>query len=127
MREVVAASRSLEILEESAEASILAFRVRKDGRYLGMAELREVYSLLRDDVSAYVPEQKRALAKMPVHIGQPVPLGSDVAALRVALSARHISSLVHCPDMACEALIVAKVQLILDHVVTYPTPQLRQQ
>ncbi len=58
-----------------------------------MAALKELHALLNDDLGARLPADagaQRETAAVPCHIGQPVKIGADAAALRLCVGARQI-------------------------------------
>jgi glutamate/tyrosine decarboxylase-like PLP-dependent enzyme len=61
---------------------------------LDMAALKELHLLLNEDLSARLPTDasaaEREIAAVPCHIGQPVKIGPDAAALRLCIGARQI-------------------------------------
>ncbi|WP_244150492.1 hypothetical protein [Acetobacter malorum] len=84
------------------QQTILSFLVRAPERTEGLPPLdlercRKLYQWLNADLSPYVPQEKKALAALLCHIGQPVPIpyaqaaGGLVGALRLSAGARLVS------------------------------------
>lgn len=84
------------------QQTILSFLVRAPERTEGTSPLdlercRKLYQWLNADLSPYVPQEKKALAALLCHIGQPVPIpyaraaGGLVGALRLSAGARLVS------------------------------------
>jgi hypothetical protein len=70
------------------ERSIVSIRVAKEGGWLSMSELRDVYRWMSMDVASLVKdatiEEKQALSK-PAYIGQPVDVSENHSIVRIAL------------------------------------------
>ncbi|KAG7353108.1 asparagine synthetase B [Nitzschia inconspicua] len=77
------------------ERSIVSIRVAKEGGWLNMSELRDLYRWMSMDVSDLVPnasaEEKRYLSK-PAYIGQPVDVAESHAIVRIALGVDSLLS-----------------------------------
>ncbi|MCX2560490.1 hypothetical protein OQ252_03590 [Acetobacter farinalis] len=84
------------------QQTILSFLVRApEGRAgmvpLDLARCRKLYQWLNADVSPYVPQNRKALAALLCHIGQPVSVpcreaaGGVAGALRISAGARLVS------------------------------------
>jgi len=77
------------------ERSIVSIRVAKEGGWLNMSELRDLYRWMSMDVSGVVPdatnEEKAALSK-PAYIGQPVDVSDTHAIVRIALGVESLLS-----------------------------------
>jgi len=70
------------------ERSIVSIRVAKEGGWLSMSELRDLYRWMSMDVASLVKdatiEEKQALSK-PAYIGQPVDVSETHGIVRIAL------------------------------------------
>ncbi len=70
---------------------------------LNMAALKEVHALLNEDLSARLPAgagaAEREIAAVPCHIGQPVKIGADGAALRLCIGARQVVAVAAPSDL----------------------------
>jgi glutamate/tyrosine decarboxylase-like PLP-dependent enzyme len=99
----IAASDALALVAAQATApdwpaTIFAVQVRRRDpagamTALDMAALKELHALLNDDLGARLPADagaEREIAAVPCHIGQPVKIGADAAALRLCIGARQI-------------------------------------
>ena len=84
------------------QQTILSFLVRapdsvENGVPLDLARCRKLYQWLNADLSPYVPQDRKDLAALLCHIGQPVPIphsqaaGGLVGALRLSAGARLVS------------------------------------
>lgn len=119
-----------------AKHSILSFVVlgrRQDGELapLNEAECKKLFELLNQDVVsllAPLAPAEEALARQPVHIGQPVTLGSadtEITVLRLVLGARFFTIVGHTdPSSRAAALeseiadakrALAKLELLSSH------------
>ena len=113
--------------------SILSFVVigeRQEGKAVPLSEgeCRKLFELLNGDVSSHLHPlgpREEALARQPVHIGQPVRLGSAetaITVLRLVLGARFFTIVGHCdPESRTAALeseiadaerAIAKIELL---------------
>ena len=127
---------SLAGTEKTITHSIMSFVVlgrRPDGELTALteAECKSLFELLNRDVSSMLQPLapgEEALARQPVHIGQPVTLGSSEAAitvLRLVLGARFFTIVGHCdPESRAAALeseiadaerAIAKVELLASY------------
>jgi hypothetical protein len=99
-----------------AQHSILSFAVlgrRQDGELtpLSETECKRLFELLNRDVASLLPPlspREEALARQPVHIGQPVTLGASdpaITVLRLVLGARFFTIVGHAePESRAAAL-----------------------
>ena len=89
---------------------------------LDMAALKEVHALLNEDLSAWLPAAagaaEREIAAVPCHIGQPVKIGADRAALRLCIGARQVVEVAAPSDLGATleerlACQIARLRLAL--------------
>jgi len=93
---------------------------------LDMAALKDLHTQLNDDLSARVGDAERAVAAVPCHIGQPVKIGADRAAVRLCIGARQVVEVAAPSDLgatfeerlACQIarlrLALRKLELVAD-------------
>ena len=89
---------------------------------LDMTALKGLHALLNEDVGARLPAAagaaEREIAAVPCHIGQPVKIGGDEAALRVCIGARQVIEVAAPSDLGATfeerlASQVARLRLAL--------------
>lgn len=119
--------------DEFLPRTVLPFRLRLDGAYVGRETAAGLYRALNRDVARDLPPgasaEDRAIAAQLCHIGQPVairtPGGIETAVLRISAGARILSDS-WCGDEAASARaldgeidqvrrITAKLRLLLAH------------
>ena len=100
--EVFGASESIELLAVyppvygedrllQSKTTVFSFRVRgHDSHYFDRDELLELHGELNEDVAAVYPHLDATVLATPFHLGQPVNIGADGCALRVALGGELI-------------------------------------
>jgi glutamate/tyrosine decarboxylase-like PLP-dependent enzyme len=85
---------------------------------LGMAALKELHALLNEDLGHRVGAAEREIAVVPCHIGQPVKIGADGAALRLCIGARQVVEVAAPSDLGASfderlACQIARLRLAL--------------
>jgi glutamate/tyrosine decarboxylase-like PLP-dependent enzyme len=85
---------------------------------LSMAALKELHVLLNEDLSDRAGGAERETAAVPCHIGQPVKIGADGAALRLCIGARQIVEVAAPSDLGASfeerlACQIARLRLAL--------------
>jgi glutamate/tyrosine decarboxylase-like PLP-dependent enzyme len=85
---------------------------------LGMAALKELHALLNEDLGDRVGVAEREIAAVPCHIGQPVKIGADCAALRLCIGARQVVEVAAPSDLGASfderlACQIARLRLAL--------------
>ena len=74
-----------------SKTTVFSFRIRsRDGRFLSKDELQSLHEDLNKDVSDMYPAYSPAILSEMFHLGQPVAIGADGCALRVALGSELI-------------------------------------
>jgi len=70
---------------------------------LDMAALKKMHALLNEDLDDRMPADagnaEREIASVPCHIGQPVKIGADGAALRICIGARQVVEVASASDL----------------------------
>jgi hypothetical protein len=89
---------------------------------LDMAALKKMHALLNEDLADRLPAHagnaEREIASVPCHIGQPVKIGADGAALRVCIGARQVVEVAAPSDLGATreerlACQIARLRLVL--------------
>jgi hypothetical protein len=127
VKQILASSPNLELLsftqtpdgiddEEMSAQTIFPFAIRHGGGFLSFDDCTKIYRALNRDVSYLLSvessEREKQLAAQLCHIGQPVALSGNRAALRISAGARIVSE-TWSPD---KNIADANVQREIDQV-----------